>query len=274
MIRRCTGFAIAAALAFAAPATACDAPSSLAAMAPALVRSAARVIEGQPLTIVAFGSSSTRGVGASQPQLNYPNRLEAELRRRFPRSDIEVVNRGKGGEDVGEEVQRLETDVIAQHPELVVWQLGTNAVLRRDDLAADADSMRRGIARLKETGADVILMDLQSAPRVLERPSYGAMETLLADTAQELGVGLFRRFALMQHWQHAQPADAPALIGPDGLHMTDLSYGCLAVALADSLEANWGMEQKIGERVRVAADVTAAVSPAGQQAAAGINAHR
>ena len=88
----------------------------------------------EKLTIVAIGSSSTQGVGASSPAASYPSRLEAELRKRFPQVDIRVINRGKGGEDAPEELARLERDVIAEHPDLVIWQLGTNAVLRRDDL--------------------------------------------------------------------------------------------------------------------------------------------
>ena len=57
-------------------------------------------------------------------------------------------------------------DVVALHPDLVIWQVGTNAVLRRDDLSADGESLRAGVAMLKNAGIDVVLMDLQYAPRV------------------------------------------------------------------------------------------------------------
>ena len=215
----------------------CAAPPGLAAIDPPLARSALRFEQGQPLTIVAVGSSSTQGVGASAPALNYPSRLEAELRNRFPGQAIRVVNRGKGGQDVGEELERLGSDVIAEHPDLVIWQVGTNAVLRRDDLVLDGDLIRRGIDLLRPTGADIVLMDLQFAPRVLERPTYADMERFIADAAKQEKVGLFRRFELMRYWQ-AQP-DAQPMIGPDGLHMNDGSYGCLAEQLAESLVSNW-----------------------------------
>jgi acyl-CoA thioesterase I len=218
----------------------CAAPPALIVIEPALVQFAARMEQRKPLTVVAVGSSSTQGVGASVPGLSYPSRLEADLKERFPDSDVQVVNRGKSGEDAAEELARLDRDVIAEHPDLVIWQVGTNAVLHRDDLAADDEMIERGVARLKQSGSDVILMDLQYAPRVIARPAYATMEQLIAEAAERAHVGLFRRFEIMRYWQDsAQPADAPKMIGPDGLHMTDRGYGCLAANLAEALAWNW-----------------------------------
>jgi lysophospholipase L1-like esterase len=209
---------------------------------------ATRIDKGEPLNIVAVGSSSTSGIGASSPGLNYPSRLEVELHQIFPKIEIHVVNRGKGGEDAPEELARLASDVVALHPDLAIWQVGTNAVLRRDDLAADAEWMREGVELLKGSGIDVVLMDLQYAPRVLERPTYPAMEDLIADTANRAHVGLFRRFALMRYWQSSHAPDAPAMVGADGLHMTDAGYRCLAADLAMALGTNWRSQAKLALR--------------------------
>jgi acyl-CoA thioesterase I len=224
---------------------------------PPLEHFAARIEHGGPLTVVAVGSSSTLGVGASSPDLAYPSRLEAELRERFPHLEIHVVNRGKGGEDAPEELARLSADVVALHPDLAIWQVGTNAVLRRDDLGADGEWMRDGVDLMKRNGIDVVLMDLQLAPRVTERRAYPDMEALIADTADREHVGLFRRFALMQYWQGSHAADAAPMVGPDGLHMTDAGYGCLAADLAKALEANWRSAQKIARRAHAAPDAVA-----------------
>jgi acyl-CoA thioesterase I len=235
----------------------CAAPAGWAAIIPPLERVAARINEGGPLNIVAVGSSSTSGIGATALAMTYPSRLEAEMRAYFPRLDIHVVNRGKSGEDAPEELARLATDVVALHPDLAIWQVGTNAVLRRDDLAADGEWMREGINLLKRNGIDVVLMDLQYAPRVLDRPAYAMMQDLIADTADQTQIGLFRRFALMRYWQRAQAAGAPAMIGADGLHMTDAGYGCLAAELARSLEANWRAEGKLAGRDHTGTDAIA-----------------
>jgi lysophospholipase L1-like esterase len=223
----------------------CAGPPGGTAIVPPLARVAARIEQGGPLTIVAVGSSSTSGIGASGPTLTYPSRLEAELHARFPKLDIQVINRGKGGEDAPEELARLQSDVLALHPDLAIWQVGTNAVLRRDDLAADGELMRAGVDLLTRNGIDVVLMDLQYAPRVLERSAYPAMERLVADVADHARVGLFRRFALMRYWQRSRPPEAPAMVGADGLHMTDAGYGCLAADLAGAIEANWRADVKL-----------------------------
>jgi acyl-CoA thioesterase I len=216
---------------------ACAAPAAVSELGVPLARSAALVAAGKPVLIVAVGSSSTSGVGASRPQAAYPARLEIALRRRFPHADLRVLNRGKGGEDAGEELARLDRDVVAAHPDLVIWQVGTNAVLRRDDLAGDAILLDHGVAILRHDGVDVVLMDMQYAPRVLARRSYALMEDLIAATAKRERVGLYRRFEVMQQWQKIGALGE--LTGADGLHMTDASYDCLAINLADALAANW-----------------------------------
>ena len=67
-----------------------------------LPRVAKRLAAGDPVTIVAFGSSTTVGYGTSSAAYTYPNRLADQLRRKFPTADISIVNRGMGGQDTPE----------------------------------------------------------------------------------------------------------------------------------------------------------------------------
>lgn len=239
----------------------CAVPSTLSAIEAALDRAGSRILSGKPLTIVAMGSSSTVGVGASAPASSYPSRLEEELRERFPGAEIRVVNHGVSGQDVPEELTRLGGDVVAEHPDLVIWQVGTNAVLRRDDLVADEQLITRGVALLKEKGIDVVLMDLQYAPRVLARPASTEMERLIAGLAKRMQVGLFRRFAIMQEWERTQQLGPAPAIAPDGLHMTDASYGCLANQLAEALVSNWRLREKLAKSPQRSPDALAGVGP-------------
>jgi lysophospholipase L1-like esterase len=222
---------------------ACPNPPALLALQPALIYVAAKLAKHDRLTILAMGSSSTEGIGASSPAATYPSRLEAELRKRFPDTDIRVINRGKGGEDAPEEMVRLQRDVVTEDPDLVIWQIGTNAALRRLDPAVQRDTLRRGIALIRESAADVVLMDLQYAPRVLASPAYAAMEKLIGEVAERNRVGLFRRFEIMRRWLSDAPAEAATAISADGLHMTDRSYACLASGLADAIAQNWRQYQ-------------------------------
>ena len=237
----------------------CAAPQALLAIEAVLDRTSSRILSGQPLTLVAMGSSSTAGVGASSPALSYPSLLEQELRHQFPGVEIRVVNHGVGGQDVPEEVTRLGRDVIAEHPDLVIWQVGTNAVLRRDDLSADEQLISRGVASMKESGIDIVLMDLQFAPRVVARPAFAEMERLIAEVARRTQVGLFRRFEIMKEWDRTQQLAPAATIGLDGLHMTDAGYACLANQLAEALASNWRARDKLAKSPQRSPDALAGV---------------
>ena len=141
-------------------------------------------LSGHPVVIVAFGSSSTQGYGTTSPEFTYPNRLAAQLRRQYPGADITVVNRGKGGEDAPEMMKRLQTAVIDMKPDLVIWQVGTNAVLRNLDPAETAKMVEEGVARIQAAGADLVLVDPQYSPRVTEHAeSASQMVKLLSKVA-------------------------------------------------------------------------------------------
>ena len=113
-----------------------------------LPRVASKLAAGEPVVIVAFGSSSTSGFGSTSPEYTYPNRLAAQLRRQYPSADITVINRGQGGEDAPEMMKRLQTAVLDMKPDLVIWQVGTNAVLRNLDPAETIELVEQGIARI------------------------------------------------------------------------------------------------------------------------------
>jgi lysophospholipase L1-like esterase len=212
----------------------CAAPMTVTALADPLPHTALRLAAGKSLTIVALGSSSTYGTGASKPEYSYPSRLAALLHAHYPNTEIRVINRGVGGELIGDTTQRIATEVIGDKPDLVIWQVGTNDVLADIAPSIVMASVRTGIAQLHEAGADVILMDLQYAPAVLTH-RYRAMERALLATAKAAGVAVFQRFALMRDWTERGNMKMSAMVGSDHLHMTDASYECLAKQLSGSI---------------------------------------
>ncbi|WP_291688902.1 SGNH/GDSL hydrolase family protein, partial [Bradyrhizobium sp.] len=170
-----------------------------------LPRVAGKLALGQPVVIIAFGSSSTQGYGTTSPEFTYPNRLARQLRRHYPNADITVLNRGKGGEDAPEMMKRLQTEVIDMKPDLVIWQVGTNAVLRNLDPAETALEVEDGVARIQAAGADLVLVDPQYSPRVTERAeSANKMVRLLGKVAELRHVGIFPRFEVMREWHEQQ----------------------------------------------------------------------
>ncbi len=199
---------------------------------------------GQPLTIVALGSSSTEGAGASSPLASYPNRLDAALRSMLPGVELRVVNAGKSGETSEAMLARLEADVLAHKPELVIWQAGGNEVLLGHDPGTFLTLMRQGLRRLRQSGIEVVLMDNQRAPRILEAPTHAPFDAAMQALAREERVPLFARSRLMRGWQEAGLAPND-MLAPDGLHHNDRGYACLAEALAAALIGSAGQRDRL-----------------------------
>ena len=217
------------------PAAACVAPADLVRLDHPLRRAGQRLASGLPLTIVAVGSSSTSGAGASTPAMNYPSRLAVELKTLFPRATINVINRGVGGETAKDMLARFEDQVIAEKPDIVIWQVGSNSVLRDHPLAPAGALIREGLRRLKDAGADVILMNPQYAPKVIAKHDAELMVDLISLAAKEGNVDLFQRFAVMRYWRLTENIPFETFVSSDGLHLNDWSYGCLAKLLAGAI---------------------------------------
>lgn len=194
------------------------------------------IARGEQAVIVALGSSSTEGAMASTPGRTYPAELQTSLSSSLPDRHVAVVNRGIGGQDAPSEAARLEADVIAVRPQLVVWQVGANATLRDSDPARFRQLVGDGIQRLQKAGIDVVLMDNQRAPRILAAKDGHEFDDVLSELAHATGAGLFSRDLLMLAWEKggAPPSD---FIATDGLHHNDLGYLCVARALAQAIIA-------------------------------------
>ena len=213
---------------------------------------AGKLAAGEPVKIIAFGSSTTTSYGVTSPEFAYPNRLAAQLRRQYPTADITVVVRGKGGEDAPEMMKRLQTEVIDMKPDLVIWQVGTNAVLRNLDPAETTKLVEDGVARIQQAGADVVLVDPQYSPRVTEHAEGASqMVKLLGKVAQLRHVGIFPRFEVMRDWHERQSIPIDNFVIADGLHMNDWGYACFAQLLGDDIIKSVG-QIKLGVNVPAA----------------------
>jgi lysophospholipase L1-like esterase len=211
---------------------------------------AGKLASGAPVTIIAFGSSSTEGYGSTSPEFTYPNRLAAQLHRQYPSADITVINRGHGGEDAPEMMKRLRSSVLDMKPDLVIWQVGTNAVLRNLDPVETARLVSDGVAQIQAAGADLVLVDPQYSPRVNERAqSASQMVRLLGKVAAIRHVGFFPRFEVMREWHEEQAIPIDKFVIADGLHMNDWGYACFAQLLGDDIIKSVG-QIKLGVNVR------------------------
>ena len=213
----------------------CKVPNELTRLDRPLSHVAQRLLAHEPVKIVAIGSSSTAGAGASSPAASYPSRLEADLRQRFPESSITVVNRGVNGEISSEMIARFETDVFSEKPDLVLWQVGSNSVLRDHPLLPQTALIHEGVKQIKAANADVVLINLQFAPKILAKADAEGMVTLIDVAAKETNVGVFHRFSIMRHWRETRQLPFETFITADGLHLNDWGYDCWAKLLSGAI---------------------------------------
>ena len=214
---------------------------------PSLPGLRAEIVANQTVTIVALGSSSTEGAGASRPEAAYPARLEALLRAALPGHEVSVVNAGRSGETTAEMLARLDRDVLAHRPDLVIWQAGANEVLKGADPAVFAAQMLDGLIRLRDAGIAVVLMDNQRSPRILQASGGARFPEILDSLARERRVALFPRGRLMAGWAEAG-LPAAEVLSTDGLHHNDRGYACLAEALAGALLEAAGVRTVVAAR--------------------------
>lgn len=190
---------------------------------------------GRAIKVVALGSSSTEGSGASGPLATYPARLDRELDRRFPGLDFQVANHGKGGELASHMLMRISRDVIAQKPALVLWQTGVNDAIVGVDLIEFRSMLEAGISLLRTAGIDVVLVDHQYYPRSASVPRYAAFLQVIRLVARSRGVPVFKRYDIMRHLISSGQHTVEALLSADKFHMNDRSYSCVADLLADAI---------------------------------------
>lgn len=195
----------------------------------------AKVRRGEPVTIVAIGSSSTEGTPSLRKSAVYPAVLERLLAARWG-AGVKVLNRGRGGETIPQTIARFETDVFRNRPDLVIWQLGVNDVLTENGIASRVADIEQMLDRLAATSVPTILVDLQYAPRVAQDPDTPAMQAAIrAAAAKRRNTVVFARYDIMKTIVEAGEATLPEMVERDGLHMSELGHGCVGALLAEGI---------------------------------------
>lgn len=190
-----------------------------------------------------MGSSSIQGHGASRPELSFVPLLEMGLERRLPGVDVTVINKGIGGETAFDTVGRLEPEIMLGKPDMVIWQLGTNDVLRDRPLSDVLADFHRGADILKRAEVDVLLIDPQRLPETTEDRNFIARNPALDMVSRHIDAegaasrfAVLHRFRAMMDWSGLDRGG----VGPDDLHLNDGGYACWAAIAAEGLASALG----------------------------------
>lgn len=183
--------------------------------------------------VLAIGSSSTVGVGASVPSATYVARLEKSLEGSIKGMDFDVEGRGISGEVAQGAADRMKREVEETKPDLVVWQVGTNDAIRHVEIDRFKNCLRTTLAWLAERNIDVVLIDPQFGEELTRNEHYEKMVRAVAEIAREAHVLLVDRFEAMRELQRER--GDTFYLTPDNLHLNDRGYRCMAEQLARSI---------------------------------------
>jgi acyl-CoA thioesterase I len=185
------------------------------------------------IRVLAIGSSSTAGVGASKPSATYVAKLENTLESSLKGLDFDVIGRGLSGEEAEGQSARMKREVEENRPDLVVWQVGTNDAIRHVDLESFRNCLRRTLAWLREQKVDVVLVDPQYGDALTADGYYERVVTAIAEVARESRVLLVDRFEAMK--EIAREKGDKFYLTSDNLHLNDTGHRCMAEQMARAI---------------------------------------
>ena len=213
----------------------CQVPAWVTETSVSLPHAQRRLKREKQVRIVALGSSSTKGSGGSGPMAAWPAQLEAALARRLPGITVTVVNKGELRQSVPDMLARIEQDVLAEKPALVIWEAGTSEAVRGGDVDVLTQGLLAGIDRIAETKTDVMLMDMQYARSTARIINFQPYVDAMGRAATMRNLFVFPRHDIMREWvENDQVAFAGKSQG-DAVKTADQVYACLAKFIAELL---------------------------------------
>lgn len=109
-----------------------------------------RNLDSRGTNVIAFGDSLTAGYGASAGE-DYPTRVAAA-------TGVTIINSGVSGDTTETAMARLDTDVLAHDPRIVIIGLGGNDYLQGVSISTTEANLRKIVEKVDGAGAMVILL--------------------------------------------------------------------------------------------------------------------
>ena len=150
---------------------------------------------------------------------------------------MDVKNAGIRGELAVKTLAAAQNALKAGWAELVIWQVGTNDALVGVDEALFRATVESGVAAARAAGVPMLLIDPQFTAKSPDQARYERFVGIVDAIGARDHVPVLSRYAMMKG---RGAKGAQALLSPDGLHMNDLGYQCLAHAIAEAIEGAAG----------------------------------
>lgn len=236
------------------PVTPCDGGAGEAYVGFGLPRLAAKLKAREPSTILILGTGSSIDYGADTASKAYPARLLNEIRKLRAVAPMTIVNRSVRGETAFAALKRMEEEVAAHKPDLVIWQTGSIDAVRQlgaDEFGAVID---KGIAKLHKRDVDVLLITPQYMPKAIAVTNFQPYVVYMQQVAQSRKVLLFDRYEIMRAWADGGRVELDPAGKQAQTQLIDRVHGCVAALLAQMVvtasgdKAPEGRERPIASR--------------------------
>lgn len=178
----------------------CDVPGYLLFGESELKRVAKAVKDQQRLNIAIIGTGSSTLAGPDGNLRAYPARLEAALKARLPNAEITVTTHAAAQQTAAKMSEELKKIVAEEKLALIVWQTGTVDAMRGIEPDEFGAVLNDGVEKIRATGADVILMNMQYSPRTETMIAVSPYAENMRWVSQQRSVPLFDRLGIMRHW--------------------------------------------------------------------------
>jgi lysophospholipase L1-like esterase len=155
----------------------------------------AKLKSGEDVKIVAIGDSLTYGWQVSKGYLDF---LRERLRKHYPGTHFQIVNKGIPGDTASGGLDRIETDVYFYDPDCVLVEFALNDAFCGFSPELFGRNIQEMIAWIRNnTGAEIVLV---TAVWLDDPKSYDFVETFygkLEEMAQKFGLAMAR---VHEHW--------------------------------------------------------------------------
>jgi hypothetical protein len=144
--------------------------------------------------------------------------------------------------------ERLERDVLPLKPTLVIWETGTMEAVRGLDVDEFRDTVQAGIDKIRDGGAEVVLMNMQFSRETDAVIHFGPYLTAMRELSDVNDVPLFRRYGIMRHWAESGALDLRAEDGEKRRQVAATLYNCIGRAMADFLTHGDAAAKPVSDR--------------------------
>lgn len=227
--------AIAMALAAEAGSSICDAPTEDTFIAFGLPRLATKLQSREAVTIMVVGTASSLDYGNDPAGRAYPARLLAELRKLRPVPPVTVINRSVRQETAAKIVKRLDQEIAAGKPDLVIWQTGSTDAVSRVGVSEFGEALGTGIDLVHSRDVDLLFITPQFMPQAVAMSRFDDYVDYMEQVAQSRRVPLLKRFDIMRHWSESGAIPMDPAGKAEKLKLIDTVQACVAEQLARAI---------------------------------------